>query len=133
MLSTWCSRREKKTHPVKNTQDVLKSTETSEALAREVITISSGGSLEPNILTIESDSNEPTMLYAYGRQQLFIRPKFKDLNLQMNPLDVMTLVSPAPNTDEQTYPTQEVDNPINLGIFDISDNFNAANGDLYGR
>ena len=43
-----------------NTTGVLNSTELSGALSTETITISSVASLEPQIVTIDSDSNEPT-------------------------------------------------------------------------
>ena len=50
--------------PRNNTPDISNSTELSGALAREVITISSIESPGPHIVTIESDSNEPTMPYG---------------------------------------------------------------------
>ena len=49
------------------------------------------------------------MLYGYGRQQPNILSSLKDLNLPINPFDVMTLFSPAPSTETQIYTTQIVD------------------------
>ena len=46
-------------------------------------------------------------------------PSLNDLNFPMNPFNVMTLVSPAPRTDEQPHPTQE-DDPEMFGIPDVS-------------
>ena len=53
--------------PIRNNAPVvLNSTELSGAMARERITISSIASLEPQIVRIFSDSNEPTLPYGFG-------------------------------------------------------------------
>ena len=44
-----------------NTSAILNSTEISGAMEREVITISSVASPEPRIVTLDSDSNDPTI------------------------------------------------------------------------
>ena len=54
--------------PRPNTPIVLNSTEISGDDTREMISISSISSPEPQIVTIDDDSNEPTMLYGFGRQ-----------------------------------------------------------------
>ena len=51
-----------------NTPAGLNSTQLSGALAREVTTISSVASPQRQIVTIESNSNESTIPYGYGRQ-----------------------------------------------------------------
>ena len=54
--------------PRSNTPIVLNSTEMSGSDAREMISISSIATPGPQIVTIDSDSNEPTMTYGFERQ-----------------------------------------------------------------
>ena len=54
--------------PRPNTLIVLKSSELSGDDTRERISISSIASPEPQIVTIDDDSKEPTMPYGFGRQ-----------------------------------------------------------------
>ena len=58
---------------------VPNSTNLSGIRTRERITISSIASPEPKIVTIELDSNEPTMPYVFGRQLLKIPPSLNFL------------------------------------------------------
>ena len=53
--------------PRPNTPILLNSTEISGDDTREMISISSIASTEPQIVTIDDDSNEPTMPYGFGR------------------------------------------------------------------
>ena len=53
-----------------DTPEILNSIQLSGALACLTITISSVASSQPQIVTIESHSNEPTMPYSYGRKQI---------------------------------------------------------------
>ena len=62
-----------------NTPTILNSTQLSGALDPETITISSVASPEPQIVTIESDSNEPTFPYAFGAQYPIVPPSLNDL------------------------------------------------------
>ena len=55
----------------------------------EAITISSVTSPEPKIVTIDSDSNEPTFPYAFGTQYPIVPPTVNDLNLPPNPFNVL--------------------------------------------
>ena len=50
------------------TPAILNSTEISGAMEREVITIYSVASPEPRIVTLDSDSNDPTIPYGFGSQ-----------------------------------------------------------------
>ena len=72
-----------------NTPAVLNSTELSGALAREAITISSVASPESLIVTVDSDSNEPTFPYGFGNQHPIMPPSLNDLNLPHNPFNVL--------------------------------------------
>ena len=67
-----------------NTPAIVNSTELSGAMARETITISSVTSPEPQILTMDSDSNEPTFSYGFGNQHPIVPPSLNDLNLSHN-------------------------------------------------
>ena len=49
-----------------NTPAILNSTEISEAMEGEIITSSSVASPEPRIVTLDSDSNDPTMPYGFA-------------------------------------------------------------------
>ena len=76
--------------PRTKTPIVLISTEMSGNDSREMISISSIASPQPQIVTINSDSNEPTMPYGFGRQLPIIPPSLNDLNLPPNPFDILT-------------------------------------------
>ena len=59
--------------PIRNkTPAVLNSTELSGAMEKETITISTIASPEPQIVTIDSDSNKPTFPYVFGNQNPII-------------------------------------------------------------
>ena len=86
--------------PRPNTPIVLNSTEISGDDTREMISISLIASLEPQILMIDDDSNEPTMPYGFGRQFPIIPPSLKDLNLPPNPFNILATMAVANNTEE---------------------------------
>ena len=58
-------------------------------MRRETITISSFASPEPEIVTIDSDSNEPTLPYGFGIQHPIVPPSDNDLNLPRKPFNVL--------------------------------------------
>ena len=72
-----------------NTPAFLNSTEISGAMEREVIKISSVAAPEPRIVTLDSDSNDPTIPYGFGSQQPIVPPSFIDLNLPPNPFNML--------------------------------------------
>ena len=72
-----------------NTPAILNSTEISGAMEKEVITISSIASPEPRNVTLDSDSNDPTIPYGFGSQQLTVPPSLNDLNVPPNPFNVL--------------------------------------------
>ena len=78
--------------PARNkTAVALNSADLSGAHEKEVITMSSLASPEPQIVTIESDSIEPTRPYGYGRQKEIKPPRHKDHNLPSNPFNCWLL------------------------------------------
>ena len=108
-----------------NTPAILNSTEISGAMEREVITISSVASPEPRIVTLDSDSNDPTMPYGFGNQQPIVPPSFNDLNLPPNPFIVLARMAIfrvvdeySPQSPEPTIPSQISTPPMNVGTIE---------------
>ena len=86
--------------PRPNTPIVFKSMEKSGNYTQELISISSIASPEPQIVTIDSDSNEPTMPFGFGRQLPIFAPRLNNLNLPPNPFSILaTLVVVNPEGD----------------------------------
>ena len=76
--------------PIRNkTPAILNSTELSGAMARETITVSFVASREPQIVTIDTDSNETTFPYGFGNQNPTKPPSLDDFNLPPNPFKVL--------------------------------------------
>ena len=86
--------------PRRNTPIVLNSTEMSGDDTREMISITSIASPEPQIATIDDDSNEPTMPYGFGRQFIIVPPSLNDLNLPPNPFNILATMAIANNTED---------------------------------
>ena len=84
--------------PRPNTPIVLNSKKMSGNDTRETIPISSIAPPEPQIVTIDSDSNEPTMPYGFGRQLPIIPPSMNDLNLPPNPFNILATMAPVSPT-----------------------------------
>ena len=92
-----------------NTPNILNSTEISEQHTTRMPSISSIASPEPRIFTTDDDSNEPTMLYGFGRQLPIVPPSLNDLNLQANPFNIlatMAVVHQTQNTHDDNYSPQ---------------------------
>ena len=83
-----------------NSPDILNSTEQSEHHATRMPSFSTIGSPEPQIVTIDDDSNEPTMPYGFRRQLPIIPPSLNDLNLPPNPFNILATMAVANNTEE---------------------------------
>ena len=80
--------------PIKNnTPAILNSAQVSGATEPEAITIVSVASSEPQIVTIDSESNEPTFPYAFGAQHSIVPPSLHDLNLPPNPFNVLATMA----------------------------------------
>ena len=62
-------------------------------MTRDLITVSSVASPEPQTVTIDSDSNEPTFPYRFGNQHPFMPPSFNDPNLPHNPFTVLATMA----------------------------------------
>ena len=117
--------------PRPNTPIVLSSTEMSGNDTREMISKSSIASAEPQIVTIDSDSNEPTKPYGFGRRLPIIPASLNDLSLPPNPfnfLATMVVVNPTEDGHDVNYSPQSPDlselspistPPKNLSTFNI--------------
>ena len=80
--------------PIRNNiPAILNSMEISGAMEREVITISSVASSEPRNVTLDSDSNDPTISYGFGGQQPIVPPSLSDLSLPPNPFNVLATMA----------------------------------------
>ena len=84
---------------------VLKSTEMSGNNIRETI-ISPSASPGPQIVTVDTDSSEPTMPYGFGRQVPFILSILNDMTLPTNPFNTpatTALLGPTANGLDKNY------------------------------
>ena len=114
--------------PRPNTPIVLNSTEISGDDSREMISISSIASPEPQIVTINDDSNEPTIPYGFGRQLPIVPSSLNDLNLPPNPFNILATMAIANNHDEETFddnyspesPDPSVPSPISSPPMNVS-------------
>ena len=86
--------------PRPNTPIVLNSTDISGNDTQEMISISSIASPGPQTVTIDDNSNEPTMPYGFGRQSPFVPPSLNDLNLPPNPFNILATMAIANNTGD---------------------------------
>ena len=95
--------------PRPNMPFVLKSTEISGNDTQEIISMSSIASLAPQFVTVDSDSNKPTMLCGFGQQLPINPPSLNDLNLPPNPFNILaalTVANPTKNGYDKNYSPQ---------------------------
>ena len=125
------------TSPIRNnTPVILNSTQFSEAMDPETITISSVASPEPKRVTLDSDSNEPTFPYAFGAQHPIVPPSLKDLNLPPNPFNVLATMAVIQQDQEQSPQSPEPSDlspistpPMNLSTIDDGDTTHTTTDD----
>ena len=86
--------------PRPNTPIVLNSEEISGDDTREMISISSIASPEPQIVTIDDDSNEPTRPCGFGRRFPIVPPSLNDLDLPPNPFNILATMAIKNNTED---------------------------------
>ena len=108
-----------------NTPAILNLTEISGAMEREVITISSVASLEPRIVPLDSDSNDPTIPYEFGSQQPIVPPSPNDLNLPSNFFNVLATmaviranIAYSPQSPEPSIPSAISAPPMNVSTIE---------------
>ena len=83
-----------------NTPNILNSTELSEQHTARVPSVSSIASPQPQIFTINDNSNEPTMPYGFGRQLPIVPPSLNDLNLPPNPFNILAVMAVVDHTED---------------------------------
>ena len=108
-----------------NTPAILNSTQLSGAMKPEAMTISSVASPEPQTVTIESDSKEPTFPYAYGTQHPIVPPSLNDFNLPPNFFNVLATMAviqqdqeDSPQSPEPSDPSPISTPPMNLSTIE---------------
>ena len=119
-----------------NTPIILNSTQLSGAMDPETITISSVASPEPQIVTIESDSNEPTFPYAFGAQHPIMPPSLNDLNLPANPFNVLATMAVIRQDQEESPQSPDPSDlspistpPMNVSTIDDGDTTHTTTDD----
>ena len=109
--------------PIKNfTPAVLNSAELTGPIETESITISSVASPGPQIVTSDSDSNEPTIPNGYGSQHPIVPPSLNDLNLPHNSFNVLVTMAVI-RADEQYSPQSpepSIPSPISMPPMNVS-------------
>ena len=112
-----------------NSPNVLKSTEISMTHTTGIPSVSSIASPEPQILTLNDDSNEPTTPYGFGWQLPIMPPSFNDLNLPPNPFNILAAMAVinfteagsddnySPQTPEPSDPSPISTAPIYVSTF----------------
>ena len=113
--------------PRPNTPIVLNSTEISGDDTREMISISSIASPEPQIVTIDDESNEPTMPYGFEQQLPIVPPSLNDLNLPPNPFNILATMAIANNTEDNNYSPESPDPSVPSSISTPPMNVSAHN------
>ena len=83
-----------------NSPNILSSTEISHTHTAGFPSVSSIASLEPQILTIIDESNEPTMPYGFGLQLPIFPQSLNDLNLPPNPLTILATMALENHTED---------------------------------
>ena len=110
-----------------NNPDIFNSTELSEHHTARMPSVSSIASPQPHIITINDDSNEPTMPYGFGRQLPIVPPRLNDLNLPPNTFNIpatMTVVDHTEDDNNDGYSPQSPDpsdpSPISTPPMNVS-------------
>ena len=104
------------------TPNLLNSTELSQHHTVRIPSLSSIASPQPQIFTIDDDSNEITMPYGFGQQLPIVPPSLNDLNLPPNPFNIlatMAVVHQTQNTHDDNYSPQSPE-PSELSSISIS-------------
>ena len=119
----YVGRSSEESSPIRNnTPAILNSTQLSGAMERETITISSVASPEPQIVTIDSDSNQPTFPYAFGHQNPIGPPSLNELNLPPNPFNVLATMAAIRQDEEDSPQSPEPSDPspISTPLMNVS-------------
>ena len=112
-----------------NTPNILISTERSDHQAMRMPSISTIASPQPHFVTLNDDSNQPTLPYGFGRRSPIVPPSLNDLNLPPNPfgiLNTMEIIAQtrddnndrdSPESPEPSMPSPISTPPVNVSAF----------------
>ena len=91
-------------------------------MEREIITISSVAPPEPRIVTLDSDSNDPTITYGFSSQQPIVPPSPNDLNRPPKPFNVLATLAVIRADDEYSpqSPEPSIPSPISTPPMNVS-------------
>ena len=108
-----------------NSPNILNSTELSGTHKREMPTVSSVTSTEPDIVTLDDYFNDPTSPYGFGAQQPIVLPSLNDVNRPLNPFNIlaaMTEVQQNLTLRDENYSPQshEPSEPISTSPMNLS-------------
>ena len=125
------------TSPIQNnTPVILNSTQLSEAMDPETITTSSVASPEPQLVTLDSDSNEPTFPYPFDAQHPIVPPSLINLNRPPNPFNVLATMAVIQQDQEQSPQSPEPSDlspistpPMNVSTIDDGDTTHTTTDD----
>ena len=73
--------------------NILTLTELSGIHTTELPTVWSVTSLEPDIVTLDDNSNDPTFPYGFGAQRPIVSPSVNDLNLPPNLFNILAAMT----------------------------------------
>ena len=127
MCSLWSNSRTSQAPRRHNSPNILNSTELSETQIIKMPSVSSIASPGPQIVTLNDDSNEPTMPYGFGRQLPIISPSLNDLILPPNTFNILATMAVAnqehdnnyiPQSPEPSEPSPILTPPMNASTFD---------------
>ena len=119
----YVERSSEESSPARNsTPVVLNSTQLSGAMARETITISSVTSLEPQMVTIDSDSIELTIPYGFGSQHPIVQPSRNDPKLPPNPFNMLATMAVIRADEDYSpqSPEPSIPSPISTPALNVS-------------
>ena len=91
-------------------------------MEREVISTSTVPSPEPRVVTLDSDSNDPTIPYGFGNQQPIVPPSLNDLNSPQNPFNVLATMAVIQRKDafSPQSPKPSIPSPISTPPMNVS-------------
>ena len=112
-----------------NTPNILNSTERSDHQAMRMPSTSTIASPQPHFVTLNDDSNQPTLPYGFGRRSPIVPPSLNDLYLPPNPfgiLNTMEIIAQtrddnndrdSPESPEPSMPSPISTPPVNVSAF----------------
>ena len=112
-----------------STPDILNSTERADHQAMRMPSISTIASPQPHFVTLNDDSNQPTLPYGFGRRSPIVPPSLNDLNLPPNPFGILNTMETiaqtrddnndrdSPESPEPSMPSPISTPPVNVSAF----------------